>query len=127
MTCEEAEITSRNNANSRVWLCAALSLAVAAAIVLLLELSFWTIIFSIIFLACPVAIGWAYFLGRWPLPIPVGAVPETRGLTLNWIAPWYDAICTIFGLGKRFRERTLSVAGLKRGEHVLDVGCGTGV
>ncbi len=51
----------------------------------------------------------------------------TRGMTLNWIAPWYDSLwCPAFGLGKRYRDRTLMLAAIQKGDHVLDVGCGTG-
>lgn len=52
---------------------------------------------------------------------------QTRGLPLNWLAPFYDRVCRTFGLGRPFRERTLRHAALKPGELVLDVGCGTGV
>jgi ubiquinone/menaquinone biosynthesis C-methylase UbiE len=109
------------------WLCPALSLAVAIVIALLFGMSFWTVFFVVLFLACPILAVWSYFMGQRPLPIPVGPVPHTRGVTLNWMAPWYDTVCSVFGLGKRFRDRTLAVAELRPGDHVLDVGCGTGV
>src|SRR3990172_8345601 len=48
-------------------------------------------------------------------------------MSLNWLAPIYDWWCLKIGLGPGFREETLHYAGLKSGERVLDVGCGTGV
>ena len=52
---------------------------------------------------------------------------HTSGMSLNWLAPIYDWWCLKIGLGPGFREETLHYAGLKSGERVLDVGCGTGV
>jgi SAM-dependent methyltransferase len=102
-------------------------LAIAVVIALFFRISFWTILLVTLFLTCPVLAVWSYFIGQRPLPVPVGPVPRTRGLTLNWAAPWYDTVCSILGLGKLFRDRTLAVASLRPGDHVLDVGCGTGV
>jgi ubiquinone/menaquinone biosynthesis C-methylase UbiE len=99
----------------------------AAVIALLFRISFWTILLLTLFLTCPVLAAWSYFIGQRPLPVPVGPVPRTRGVTLNWAVPWYDTVCSIFGLGKLFRDRTLAIASLRPGDHVLDVGCGTGV
>lgn len=54
-------------------------------------------------------------------------VPGTRGMVMNWQAPFYDWGCRVIGLGRNFRAETLRYAMLKPGERVLDVGCGTGV
>jgi ubiquinone/menaquinone biosynthesis C-methylase UbiE len=54
-------------------------------------------------------------------------VPETRGMTLGWLALVYDWLCSTMGLGTAFRTLTLAHAALRPGEQVLDVGCGTGV
>lgn len=51
---------------------------------------------------------------------------KTEGVTLGSIAKFYDAGCRFIGLGDRFRARTISIAGIKKGDRVLDVGCGTG-
>jgi ubiquinone/menaquinone biosynthesis C-methylase UbiE len=53
--------------------------------------------------------------------------PETRGRTIHW-ARFYDAAVGLLFLGKEqmVREMTLDLAGVKRGDKVLDVGCGTG-
>ena len=48
-------------------------------------------------------------------------------MSLNWLAPFYDQLCSRFGLGIPFRKETLRYARLEPGENVLDVGCGTGV
>ena len=112
---------------ARVWLCPVLSLALAAAIGAAFGLSWWTALLLAVLLACPVTVVWSLITSQRPLPVPVGPVPATRGATLNAVAPYYDAICRAVGLGRGFRARTLRVAELRRGERVLDVGCGTGV
>ncbi len=58
---------------------------------------------------------------------PRESAPRTRGMLLDWLAPIYDWCCPKFGIGRTFRYTTLQYAGLNPGEHVLDVGCGTGV
>ena len=54
--------------------------------------------------------------------------PETKGSTIRWWAPAYDAIAwlTTFGQEPAIRRQTLSVAQPQPGEKALDVGCGTG-
>ena len=53
--------------------------------------------------------------------------PRTHGSVINWAAQ-YDFVAWLMTLGKEreLRERTLSLAGLREGDTVLDVGCGTG-
>ena len=55
------------------------------------------------------------------------SAPRTRGAVMNWQAPFYDPGCRLVGLGENFRRETLRHAALRRGERVLDAGCGTGV
>ncbi len=109
------------------WICPVLSAIVGVATLVFLGLTFWTAAIIIVLLTCPVMVLWAYVMGTRPLPVPLGPVPSTRGRTLNWLAPYYDGLCRIVGLGQSFRDRTLAVAALQSGEKVLDVGCGTGV
>lgn len=104
-----------------------MGVAVATAAILLAGLSLWTAVLIALLLVCPATMVWAYVMGMRPLPFPLGAAPETRGVTLGWLAPYYDDLCWAFGIGRSFRDRTLAIAGLRRGERVLDVGCGTGV
>lgn len=53
--------------------------------------------------------------------------PATTGIVLHraWL---YDMFLKVISVGKErtFRERVLDLAGLRRGESVLDIGCGTG-
>lgn len=58
---------------------------------------------------------------------PREPVPHTRGMTMNWAASFYDPYCSAAGLGLSFRRQTLQMAQIQAGEHLLDVGCGTGV
>jgi len=53
--------------------------------------------------------------------------PRTRGSVIHW-ARLYDLLTSIFGMGSRSAIRRLIVdrAEPRSGEHVLDVGCGTG-
>lgn len=53
--------------------------------------------------------------------------PETMGVVIHHIAWAYDLGCYLVGMGYRFRRKTLRFSQLQSGEHVLDVGCGTGV
>ena len=89
--------------SKRPWLCPLVSLAIAVGVALLFGLTFWTIFLIALFLTCPIMAVWTYIMGQRPLPIPLDPTPVTRGMTLNWIAPWYDSIwCPAFGLGSGF-------------------------
>lgn len=120
---------SRIHPKLAIWLCILAMSIAAVAVLVRFGVSVWTLILAAVFLACPFALAWAYFTGSRPLPIPLGPEPHTRGDTryFNWITPWYDVQCSILGFGKSFREWTLALAKLRRGDHVLDVGCGNGV
>lgn len=52
---------------------------------------------------------------------------RTHGSIIEWAAR-YDLAAWLFAHGRerRLRERMIAVAGLKAGEEVLDIGCGTG-
>jgi len=58
---------------------------------------------------------------------PAESPQASRGVTMDWAVPFYDAMCRFAGIGPRFRARTLELAGLRSGDHFLDIGCGTGV
>jgi len=97
-----------------------------AAVLAFLALGF-SILSSILvslLIVCPVIIAYGVIrvrsLSKEP-PAP------TRGMALNWVAPFYDWYCPLIGLGRVFREKTVELADIRPGHKVLDVGCGTGV
>ena len=108
------------------WLCPWLAIALAAGVLALWGLSWWTALLAALFLVCPALILW----GLYVVTRPVTAFepePETRGMTMNWAAPFYDLYWPAVGLGRGFRVQTLRHAVIRPGERLLDVGCGTGV
>jgi len=54
--------------------------------------------------------------------------PQTSGLVLHGTARYYDLLAWLFMRGREraFREKVADLARLQPGDHVLDVGCGTG-
>jgi demethylmenaquinone methyltransferase/2-methoxy-6-polyprenyl-1,4-benzoquinol methylase/phosphoethanolamine N-methyltransferase len=56
------------------------------------------------------------------------SAPKTRGSTIRWWAPLYDAVTWLisFGQHSKMTARIISLAKLQHGERVLDVGCGPG-
>ncbi len=109
------------------WLCPLLMAALAAAVLLLWGLSLWTALIAALFLACPVFVAWGIFMARRSLKALDEPAPQTRGMLIDWMAPFYDQMCVMAGLGRAFRSTTLRYAGVRAGTRVLDVGCGTGV
>jgi ubiquinone/menaquinone biosynthesis C-methylase UbiE len=53
--------------------------------------------------------------------------PHTRGLVIHWAAR-YDVLAWLLTRGREraFRERIIALARIRRGDSVLDIGCGTG-
>jgi ubiquinone/menaquinone biosynthesis C-methylase UbiE len=84
------------------------------------------VILLLLFVVCPVAAVWLYAMSERPLPVPLDPCPGTRGRTLNWIAPWYERCCARLGLAHAFRVRLIEASEIQEGDHVLDMGCGTG-
>ncbi len=113
--------------NRLIWLCPPLMTALAVWVFTLLGFTIWTAVLMALLLVCPAIIIYGVITAtRHPRSI----LPETlhtRGMPLDILAPVYDWYCPKIGLGQAFRQKTLYHAGLKAGERVLDVGCGTGV
>lgn len=111
-----------------VWLYPFIALATAVGAFVLWGFSVWTAVVAALLLVCLAMILFGVFLATRRFPEVSGEpAPRTRGMTLNWLAPFYDWYCPKIGLGPAFREATIRRAALKVGDHVLDVGCGTGV
>lgn len=106
------------------WLCPWLAIALAAVVLMLFGLTWWSAILAAFLLVCPALLLWGLFN-----VIPKSDEPavHTHGMTMNWTASFYDLYCRALGLGQGFRDQTLHVAAIQVGETVLDVGCGTGV
>ena len=58
---------------------------------------------------------------------PATSAPHTHGMVIRW-ARLYDTVVKVISLGREdvLREQTVALAELQPGQHVLDVGCGTG-
>lgn len=107
-----------------LWLCPPLMLLGAFIILILSGFSIRSAVLISLLIVCPVIIIYGVIKTRALSKEPAAA---TRGMPLNWAAPFYDWYCPVIGLGKAFRQKTVELAGLKKGHNVLDVGCGTGV
>ena len=64
---DEARVMSCNRPWARwIWLCPALSVAVAAGVLMALGLSVWAAMLAALVLGCPIVALWAFFTGRRP-------------------------------------------------------------
>lgn len=107
-------------------------LCAAAVLFAFVVLSVWgitpfTLLLAFIAFSCPAAMLYAWWIQRRALAALDEPAPHTHGVTMSWASPFYDAYCPLLGLGPDFRRETLRHAGIRSGERVLDVGCGTGV
>src|SRR5215831_13072576 len=59
------------------------------------------------------------------MPDQIAHAVQTSGQVIRW-AGWYDLFCRIIPFVRRSREKLVELAAPLAGEHVLDVGCGTG-
>jgi len=109
------------------WLCPWAAVALAAAVLALWGLAWWSALLAALLLVCPALLLWGLFVVRLDPLTASEPAPATHGILMNWAAPFYDGGCRAMGLGRGFRLETLEHAALRAGERVLDVGCGTGV
>ncbi len=54
-----------------------------------------------------------------------GERPFLPGMSRNWLLPLYDPLTRLLGV-RRIHRRLLDQAGLRPGQRVLEIGCGTG-
>ncbi len=106
--------------------------AIAMVVFAVLVLRVWgvtpyTLLIVAIALSCPAVMFYGWWLSRRALAALDEPAVHTHGMTMNYAAPVYDFYCPLLGLGAEFRRETLRHAELRPGQHVLDVGCGTGV
>ncbi len=107
--------------------CVVVAIGLAALIVARFGWQLWTAILLVILLFCPLLLIWGVIESSRRAPLVVGLLPQTRGVLIEWLAPVYDPMCRVVGAGLAMRRRTVALAGLRPGDRVLDVGCGTGV
>lgn len=110
-----------------LWACPATAVLLAAATLWLWGLTWASAIVVALVLVFPAILVWGALQLRRTEGFPDVPRAPTRGMTMGLVAPIYDWYCPKLGLGKTFRAETLRHAGLRPGERVLDVGCGTGV
>ena len=106
--------------------------AIAMALFAFVVLRMWgvtpfTLLIAVIALSFPAVMLYGGWLSRRALAALDEPAAHTHGVTMNYAAPIYDFYCPLLGLGAEFRRETLRHAELRSGQHVLDVGCGTGV
>lgn len=106
--------------------CLALCIVAAVAATVLFWLGAGALLFLLLS-ACLILAIWVYFLSARPLPVDVGQVPSTKGRSMNWLAPWYNRLSLRCGLNSERRHRIVELADIHIGDHVLDIGCATGM
>ena len=107
-----------------LWLCPPLMLLGAFLILIFFGFSIRSAVLISLLIVCPVIIIYGVVKTRALSKEPAAV---TKGMPLNWAAPFYDWYCPVIGLGKAFRQKTVELADIRQGHNVLDVGCGTGV
>lgn len=106
--------------------------AIAMALFAFVVLRVWgvtpyTLLIALIALGCPAVMIYGGWLSRRALVVLDEPAVHTNGVTMNYAAPVYDFYCPLLGLVAEFRRETMRHAELRPGQHVLDIGCGTGV
>jgi|GEM_PF-326861 len=108
-------------------LCTATAILIAVLVLRVGGVTPLTLWVAAIALSCPAVLLYGWWLSRRALAVLNEPAAHTHGVTMNSVAPIYDFYCPLLGLGAEFRRETLRYADLQPGQHVLDVGCGTGV
>ena len=107
--------------------CLALCAAAALVAVALFALGAGRILLFLILSACLLRAIWVYLPSARPLPVDVGQDPSTKNRSMNWLAPWYNRLSLRCGLNSERRRRIVELADIHSGDHVLDLGCATGM
>jgi len=108
-------------------LCALVMVALAWLAYAMTGLSVLTIFLALLLFGCLFSMAWAWWIGNRSLRALNEPAPETRGVTMDWAVPFYDAVCAWLGIDSQLRHETLRHANIVPGERILDVGCGAGV
>lgn len=58
--------------------------------------------------------------------MPPSNTPYVHALRFRWLTPLYDAVVAATTRERAFRAAVIDQAGLRSGQRVLDLGCGTG-
>ena len=89
------------------WLLLSVVAAICLGAIILTQFGWqrWTAILLANLLDCSLALVWGGIQALRRMPLVLGPAPDTRGITIDWLAPVYDQMCWVMGLGLAMRRR----------------------